>query len=57
MNCQVDWVLMRALSLGLIKGKMNEVEQTINATWVQPKVLNMDQIKEMEKVMEIWSTK
>lgn len=54
---QVDWVLMRALSLGLIKGMINEVQQSINVTWVQPKVLNMEQIKAMEAAMDEWSTK
>jgi 26S proteasome regulatory subunit N9 len=54
---QVDWVLMRSLSLGLIKGQMNQVEQKINVTWVQPKVLNIDQIKGMEGAMEEWSQK
>ena len=48
---------MRALSLGLIKGKINEVQQSINVTWVQPKVLNMEQIKAMESAMEEWSQK
>lgn len=48
---------MRALSLGLIKGKINEVKQTINVTWVQPKVLNMQQIKDMEHALDEWSQK
>jgi len=48
---------MRALSLGLIKGKINEVQQSINVTWVQPKVLNMEQVKAMEGAMEEWSQK
>lgn len=48
---------MRSLSLGLIKGQINEVEQKINVAWVQPKVLNLDQIKGMELAMDEWSQK
>lgn len=48
---------MRALSLGLIKGKINEVTQTVNVTWVQPKVLDMEQIKAMQNSIDQWSQK
>lgn len=54
---QVDWVLMKSLSLGLIKGKIDEVDESINVTWVQPKVLNMIQIKQMEEAIEGWGQK
>lgn len=54
---QVDWVLMRALSLGLIKGKVNEVRQSVNVTWVQPKVLSMKQVSEMQSAMLNWADK
>jgi 26S proteasome regulatory subunit N9 len=51
---QVDWVLMKALSLGLIKGKIDEVDQSINVTWVQPKVLNLAQIQGMVEAVDEW---
>ena len=45
---------MKALSLGLIKGKIDEVDQSINVTWVQPKVLNLAQIQEMVQAVDEW---
>lgn len=35
---------MKALSLGLVKGTVDEVEQRIHLTWVQPRVLDIDQV-------------
>mmetsp|Transcript_31586 Transcript_31586/g.68892 ORF Transcript_31586/g.68892 Transcript_31586/m.68892 type:complete len:381 (+) Transcript_31586:58-1200(+) len=54
---QVDWVLMRAMSLGLIKGTINEVEQVVNVTWVQPKVLDNSQINLLVNQVDNWTEK
>ena len=35
---------MKALSLGLVKGHIDEVEQRIHMTWVQPRVLDLEQV-------------
>ena len=35
---------MRALSLGLVKGVIDEVDQKVHMTWVQPRVLNTEQV-------------
>merc|ERR1719222_1791175 len=42
---QVEWVIMRALSLGLIKGGMDQIDGTVSVTWVVPRVLNQAQLK------------
>ena len=34
---------MRALSLGLIRGFIDEVDRVVTITWLQPRVLNTDQ--------------
>lgn len=52
---QVDWILMKALSLGLIKGTIDEVDQQISITWIQPKVLDADQIKVLVLQLDDWS--
>jgi 26S proteasome regulatory subunit N9 len=54
---QVEWVLMRAMSLGLIKGTIDEVDQNINITWVQPRVLDMDQLGLVGNQIDDWVVK
>lgn len=54
---QVEWMLMKALSLNLIKGTMNELKQTIEVTWVQPRVLNKLNIEMLSVQLEAWTAK
>lgn len=35
---------MKALSVGLIKGNIDEVDQKVQMTWVQPRVLDVQQV-------------
>lgn len=35
---------MKALSVGLIKGNIDEVDQKVQMTWVQPRVLDLPQV-------------
>ncbi len=35
---------MKALSVGLIKGNIDEVDQKVHMTWVQPRVLDLQQV-------------
>jgi len=42
---KVELLVMKALSKGLVKGHIDQVEQTINLTWVQPRVLDREQVK------------
>jgi len=54
---QVEHMVMKALSLGLIKGTIDEVEQVVHITWVQPRVLDKDQIKTMRNLLGLWGEK
>ncbi|CAI4225776.1 unnamed protein product [Auanema sp. JU1783] len=51
---EVEFLVMRALSKGLIKGLIDQVNQTVHITWVQPRVLNSDQILLMCDRMTLW---
>lgn len=54
---QVEWVLMRAMSLGLIKGTIDELAQTASITWVQPRHMDMDQVKQLGNQLNTWTNK
>lgn len=54
---KVEWVIMRALSLKLIKGTMDQVEQTVDVTWVMPRVLNNKQLSELATRFGEWAVK
>jgi 26S proteasome regulatory subunit N9 len=47
---------MRALSLGLIKGTIDEIDRKVYISWVQPRVLDINQIKIMRASLDTWST-
>jgi len=51
----VEMVLMRALSLQLIQGCIDEVSQTIQVTWVMPRVLTPDQLQELATRFAQWA--
>jgi 26S proteasome regulatory subunit N9 len=46
---------MKALSLNLIRGSIDQVDQIVNVTWVQPRVLDREQIDGMRKRLDTWN--
>lgn len=51
---EVEHLLMKALSLKLIRGSIDQVDQIVVITWVQPRVLDKDQIDGMRRKLEEW---
>jgi len=51
---EVEVRVMRALSLGLIRGEIDEVSQIVSVDWVQPRVLNLEQIEKLKSKIEDW---
>nr|XP_014347538.1 PREDICTED: 26S proteasome non-ATPase regulatory subunit 13-like isoform X5 [Latimeria chalumnae] len=51
---EIELLVMKALSQGLIKGTINEVEQQVHVTWVQPRVMDLQQVRTMKKHLENW---
>jgi 26S proteasome regulatory subunit N9 len=52
---QVEWVLMRAMSLKLIRGTIDEVDGQVNITWVQPRVLDKRQLALLGSQLDGWT--
>lgn len=51
---EVEHLIMRAFSLDLIRGFIDQVSQTVVITWVQPRVMNMAQIASMRDRLVTW---
>ena len=54
---QVELFIMRALSLGLIKGSMDQVDGTVDVTWVMPRVLDSTQMSALADRFGEWAVK
>ncbi|KAE9383471.1 hypothetical protein BT96DRAFT_951309, partial [Gymnopus androsaceus JB14] len=51
---EVEHLVMKALSLKLIRGSMDQVDQKAQITWVQPRVLSRTQIGDLAKRLDGW---
>ncbi|CAG9770043.1 unnamed protein product [Ceutorhynchus assimilis] len=53
---EIELLVMKALSQGLVKGAIDQVASTVNMTWVQPRVLDRTQITTMVERLNQWCT-
>ncbi|KYK55860.1 proteasome regulatory particle subunit [Drechmeria coniospora] len=53
---EIEHLIMKALSLGLIRGTIDQVDEIAHITWVQPKVLDMTQIGNMRQRLLDWDS-
>ena len=53
---EIEHLIMKALSLGLLRGKIDQVAQVAKINWVQPKVLDMKQIENMRLRLRDWDS-
>eukprot|EP01129_Flabellula_baltica_P012749 TRINITY_DN5798_c0_g4_i2.p1 TRINITY_DN5798_c0_g4~~TRINITY_DN5798_c0_g4_i2.p1 ORF type:complete len:389 (+),score=92.95 TRINITY_DN5798_c0_g4_i2:30-1196(+) len=51
---EVELLLMRAMSVGLLRGEIDQVKQIVNIDWVQPRVLNLEQIQSLGNQISSW---
>lgn len=54
---EVEWLLMSAMQLELIKGTIDEVDQEVNVTYVRPRVLDKSQIETLRGKIATWGSK
>ncbi|KAF2305447.1 hypothetical protein GH714_005368 [Hevea brasiliensis] len=53
----VEHLLMKSLSVHLIEGIIDQVEGTVHVSWVQPRVLGIQQIKSLRERLDNWLDK
>ena len=54
---QVEWVLMRAFSLGLLRGTIDQIEAVAHVSYVKPRVLDRSQLAALKSRVEAWRQK
>lgn len=52
---RIEILIMKAISLHLISGHMDEVKQTLTVTWVMPKQLTDKEVKQRGDSVDTWS--
>lgn len=52
---EVELLLMKAFSIKVLKGTIDQVSQTVQIKWVQPRVLSKDQIVNMKERFDLWT--
>ena len=54
---QVEWLVMRSLSLGLLRATIDQPQQTVAVTWVMRRVLSPEQVKDLADRLGEWAEK
>jgi len=54
---EVELLLMKSLSLKLIKGIIDQVSKIVTITWVQPRALELSEIETMRGKLTEWQSK
>ncbi|GAB4834795.1 26S proteasome non-ATPase regulatory subunit 13 A [Ancistrocladus abbreviatus] len=53
----VEYLLMKSLSVHLIEGIIDQVDGTVHVSWVQPRVLGIPQIRSLRDRLDNWLDK
>lgn len=51
---KVEFMVMKAMALGLVKGSIDQLSEEVTINWVAPKVLENERISVMLKKFEEW---
>lgn len=51
---EVELLVMKAMALGLVKGKIDEVEKKVSISWLQPRVLDHGRISLLQSRLSDW---
>ncbi|EGW33532.1 uncharacterized protein SPAPADRAFT_60876 [Spathaspora passalidarum NRRL Y-27907] len=53
----VEHLIIKCFSLNLIQGYINQIDQVLNITWLQPRILNLTQVKTLYNHLVDWDNK
>lgn len=53
----VELLLMKAMSLDLVRGSIDEHTQCVEISWIQPRYLNKDHLRVLVEKMKAWENK
>lgn len=51
---KIELMIIKAMSLDLIRGQIDEVAQNVEVTWIQPRVLDKSRISQMKEKFQGW---
>jgi len=51
---KVEFLVMKALSRGLVRGSIDQVRGVVNISWIQPRVLSLEQVSSMADRIDVW---
>lgn len=54
---EVELLVMKAMSLQLVKGEIDEVEELVHVNWIQPRYLNKGHLQIMREKLGDWEIK
>lgn len=52
----MEFLLIRAFAKEILKGTIDEPNQTAHITWVRPRILTVGQVKEVKDRLDAWTT-
>lgn len=50
-------LVMKAMSLELVRGSIDEVDQTVQINWIMPRYLSMDHLTVLVNRLDDWDVK
>ena len=54
---EVEWLLMKTMSLGLIRGEIDQIDQIVKVTWMKPRILDPQRIQIVKDTVDKWRYK